>query len=202
MSAAPAVLSAVTAPPPPVQRPRVIMVATGFAAAASFMVFGGLFGMYLTRRAAAVGQGLNWIPADVDIPLTQPNIMFITLIMSTVTVQWAVSAIRNDDRPGSYLALGITLLLGFAFLNQMAYLYSVMGLDMDLGAPAILIYAITGAHVAMVIGAMIFVSLMAIRALGGSFTSRQYDGLAAAALYWHVTVFLFSFIWLIIYVTK
>lgn len=202
MSSAPATLSAVTAPPPPPQRPRMIMVATGFASVGVVMVFAGLFGIYLTQRSAAVAQGLNWIPADVTIPLTQPNMLFATLLMSSVTVQWAVKAIRNDDRPGSYLALGITLLLGFAFLNQMAYLYSIMGLDMDLGAPAILIYAISGAHIAMLIAAMVFVMLMAVRALGGSFTSRQYDGLAAAALFWHVTVFLFSFLWFVIYVTK
>ena len=202
MSSVPATLSAVTAPPPPPQRPRMIMVATGFASVASVMLFAGLFGIYLNYRSAAVAQDLNWIPADVTIPLTQPNMLFVTLLMSSVTVQWAVKAIRNDDRPGSYLALGITLLLGFAFINQMAYLYTVMGLDMDLGAPSILIYAISGAHLAMLIAAMVFVALMAVRALGGSFTSRQYDGLAAAALYWHVTVFLFSFLWLIIYVTK
>lgn len=195
-------LSAVTAPPPPAQRPRVIMVATGFASAAAFMLFAGLFGIYLTGRATAVRNGLNWVPSDINLPLTQPNVLFVTLVMSSVTIQWAVKAIRNDDRPGAYLALGITLLLGFGFANQQAYLYSVMGLDMALGRSSILIYVITGAHLAMVVIAMIYVLLMAFRALGGSFTSRQYDGLAASALFWHVTVFIFSLIWLIIYVTK
>lgn len=194
-------LTPATAPPPLPTRPRVIMVATAFGSAAAFMLFGGLFAIYLNRRAA-VASGLTWIPSDVDIPLTQPNVMFITLIMSVVTIQWAVKAIRSDDRPGSYLALGITGLLGFAYLNQMAYLYSIMGLDMALGTPAILIYAITGAHVAMVVIALVFLLLMGFRALGGSFTSRQYDGLAAAAMFWHVTVAVFALIWIIVFVTK
>jgi len=122
--------------------------------------------------------------------------------MSVVIVQWAVSAMRNDDRIGSYLALGITLLLGLAFINQTAFLYSIMKLDVASGSAAVLIYAITGAHIVMLIIALVFVGLMAVRALGGSFTSRHYDGLAAAALYWHVMVAVFAFIWMIIYVTK
>ncbi len=197
-----ATLSPVTAPPPPVQRPRVIMVATGFAAAGSLMMFAGLFGAYLTLRAATVANGATWLPKGTSIPLSQINMLFATLLMSVVIVQWAVSAMKNDDRIGSYLALGITLLLGLAFVNQTAYLYSIMKLDVASGSAAVLIYVITGAHLAMLIIALVFVGLMAVRALGGSFTSRHYDGLAAAALYWHVMVAVFAFIWIIIYVTK
>ena len=49
---------------------------------------------------------------------------------------------------------------------------------------------------------MIFTSLMAFRALGGQFSSRQSDGLSAAALFWHAQVLVFALIWITIYVTK
>jgi heme/copper-type cytochrome/quinol oxidase subunit 3 len=49
---------------------------------------------------------------------------------------------------------------------------------------------------------MVFLMLMAYRALGGQFTSRQHDGLSAAALYWHTMVGMFFLIWLGLYVTK
>ncbi len=199
-------LSPATAPPPPLQRPRVLMVATGFASAATLVLFGGLFGIYLSLRASAVAAGQVWLDVlpkgPVTLELTQANVMFVTMIMSAVTVQWAVKAIRNDDRHGSYVALGITMLLGLAFVNQMAFVYSAMKLDIATGPAAVLVYAITGAHVVMVILAVIYVLLMAFRALGGSFTSRQYDGLAAAALFWHTTVAVYALIWILIYVTK
>lgn len=197
-----AALSPVTAPPPPLQRPRVLMVATGFASAAAIIFFGGLFGIYLAMRATALDQGRPWFAPEVRFELTHANVMIVTLFMASITIQWAVSAIRTDNRQGSYLALGITLLLGLAFVNQMAYVFSVMNLDIAVGPSAVLVYAITGGHLAMVIVALIYVLLMAFRAMGGSFTSRQYDGLAAAALFWHVTVAIFGLIWIIIFVTK
>src|SRR5262245_48875581 len=112
------------APPPPVQRPRVLVVATAFAAAASAMYFVSLVGMYLARRNATLLGGNPWLPEDVVIPLTQPNIMVFTLLMSSVTMQWAVYAIKHEDRSHAYLALLITLGFGFCFIVMSAYLFT------------------------------------------------------------------------------
>ena len=54
----------------------------------------------------------------------------------------------------------------------------------------------------MMIVAMIFVALMGFRALVGQFTSRQHDGITAAAMFWHASVVVYLFIWYAIYVTK
>lgn len=188
--------------PPPLQRPRMLVVGTAFAAVAAAMAIMGMLGIYLTERAAIVSAGGTWFPDEVAIPLNQPNVMFFGLIMSSVTIQWAVSAVRNDDRVNSYLALGLTLLFGFGYVNMMAYLWSQAGLDVDANVQSVLIYGISGAHVVMAIAAMVFVALMAFRALAGGYDSRQYDGIAASALFWHVMVAVYAVIWLAIYVTK
>lgn len=196
-------LSIANAPSAPVQRPRVLVLTTGFVAAAAATYFFGLIGIYLTLRSSTVRGGSAWLPEGVEIPLTQPNVMMFTLLMSVVTVQWAVWAIKNDDRFNSYLALGVTLVLGFAFVNMAAYLYSVMGIDLASESKfGVLLYAITGSHLVMIIGAMIMVLLMAFRALGGQFTSRQHDGVSAAALLWHASVAVFFLIYLVIYIAK
>jgi cytochrome c oxidase subunit 3 len=198
-------LTVAGAPPAPVARPRVLVVASAFVAVGTVMYFLSLLGVYLTQRSQTLRGGNLWIPQEVKIPLTQPNIMMFTLIMSVVTMQWAVWAIKNDDRFNTYFALGLTLLLGFAFINMAAYLYTVMGFDISQAAAqpsAVIVYAITGSHVVATILAMVFLALMAFRALGGQFTSRQHDGISAAALFWHTTVFVFFLIYLIIYVTK
>jgi heme/copper-type cytochrome/quinol oxidase subunit 3 len=189
-------------PAPPVQRPRVLVVGTAFAAVASIMVFIGLIGIYLTARADVIAAGSRWLPEGVTIPLQQPNTMFITLIMSVVTMQWAVSAIARNDRVNAYLALALTFMLGLATIVMTTYLYSLMKLKIDSGAQGVLIYTITGAHLAMLVIGMIFIALMGLRALAGSFTARQHDGITAAALFWYAMVAVYALIWISIYVTK
>jgi len=176
-------------------------VGTTFASVAVVMLFAGMVGTYLFARAAVLSSGGSWLPDGAEIPLTQPNVMMLGLIMSSITMQWAVSAVRADDRPNTYLALGLTLVLGLAYLNMAAYLYSLMGLDIDTSESSVLIYAITGAHLVMALAAMFFAGFMAFRALAGQYTSRQHDGISAAALFWHVMVALYALIWIAIYVT-
>ena len=189
-----------TVAPAPVARPRVLMIGTALATGAVVMLFAALLAIYLGSRAAAGGTG--WIPAEIVLPLTQPNVMLLTLVMGSITIQWAAYSIGNDDRKNAYVALGLTAVIGIAYVNMAAYLYTLTGIDVDTTEVSTLIVTITGAHIAMVVGATIFAVLMVFRALGGQYTSRQHDGVSAAAFFWHATTFVFFFIWLIIYVTK
>lgn len=189
-------------PAAPLQRPRVLVVGTAYAAAASVMVFIGLLAVYLTERAAVISAGDRWLPDGSSIPLQQPNTMMITLLMSVVTVQWAVNAIARNDRVNTYIALGLTFVLGGATILMLTYLWSLMDLEVAAGSASVLIYTISAAQLFMLAIAMIFVALMAFRALGGQFASRQHDGITAAALYWHTMVAVFFVLWLVIYITK
>ena len=187
-------LAAVPAPP----RRRELLFGTAFASAGVVMVLITLIGAYLNARGAA--PVATWLAKNA-IPLTQPNMMMGTLVMSAVTMQWAVWSIDRDDRGHTYMALGLTLLLGAAYLNQVSFLYSQVKVTMaQVEGP--LFYATTGTHVAMVIGAMIFVVLMGFRALGGQFSSRQPDGIGAAAVFWHATVASFVLVWVAVYILK
>lgn len=187
-------LAAVPAPP----RRRELLFGTAFASAGVVMVLVTLIGAYLNARGAA--PVATWLAKNA-IPLTQPNMMMGTLVMSAVTMQWAVWSIDRDDRGHTYMALGLTLLLGAAYLNQVSFLYSQIKVTMaQVEGP--LFYATTGTHVAMVIGAMIFVVLMGFRALGGQFSSRQPDGIGAAAVFWHATVASFVLVWVAVYILK
>ncbi|HEY6530708.1 MAG TPA: cytochrome c oxidase subunit 3 [Acidimicrobiales bacterium] len=189
-------------PAPPVQRPRVLVVGTAFASAATVMVFIGLIAVYLSQRAAVVASGDTWLPKEITLPLQQTNPVLFTLLMSVVTMQWAVSAIARNDRINAYLALGITLVFGFSTIVMTSYLYSLMGADIDANIQSVLIYTITGLHLIVLVIAMIFVALMAFRAMAGQFTARQHDGVTAAALFWYAMVAVYALIWISIYVTK
>jgi cytochrome c oxidase subunit 3 len=184
------------------QRPRVLMVGTMFTVAAIAMVFAGLIGIYLAMRAGVVATGDTWLPKGVTIPLAQPNVNMFNLLLGAVTAQWAVYAIARDDRVNAYLALGLTLVFGLMFLITQSYLWTIMELDITGSPQAVLIYTIGGAHVAFLVGTMIYLVLMAIRALGGQFTSRQHDGISSAALSWHVMTAVYFVIWIAVYITK
>jgi cytochrome c oxidase subunit 3 len=184
-----------------VQRPRRASVAAAWVALGSAMVFAGLIGIYLQIEEETRSVGGTWLEG-VNVPLTPPNVMMLTLLMSVITIQWAHYAIVRQDRTNAYVALGLTLVFGVAFINSQAFMYSAMGLGIRENIQAVLIYTITGAHLAMLLGAMAFVAVAAFRALGGQFTPTQHDAVTAAAIYWYVMVGVFSVIWLAIYIHK
>jgi cytochrome c oxidase subunit 3 len=191
------------APVAPPARPRLLIIGTAFGSAAVFMAFAGLVGTYLALRAQTLADGHRWLPEGVVIPLTPGTMGLIIMLMTAVVVQWAVYAIGNDDRPSAYCALGLTLLLGAAYIVEIAYYYTQIGVPLDdPSGYGVLMYCITGAHLAMVGAAMIFVGLMAFRTLGGEYSGRDREGVAAAAMFWHTTVVVYAVIWYAIFVMK
>jgi len=190
------------APPPPPRRQQVLLTGTLFAAAASVMVFVALIGIYLAERADVLSSGGTWLPDGAVLPLTPANVAMATLLMSSFTVQWAVYGIDNDDRPSAYLGLGLTMILGLAFLNVTSILYQRLELVLADSVPAVLIYTITGLHMAMIVVAAGYLLVMAFKALGGQFSSGDSAGLQASAFYWHASVAVFALIWYSIYILK
>jgi heme/copper-type cytochrome/quinol oxidase subunit 3 len=161
-----------------------------------------MIGIYLARRADVLNQGETWLPDGSRIPLPQVNMMFFTLLISCVTIAWAAWALRRDDRENAYLALGLTTLMAFAYVVQATYLFTLT--NIPVAAPegqGVLFWAISGAHLVMVLGGLTFLALMTFRALSGNFR-RIPDGVTAAGAYWYITVGVYAVVWLAVYVTK
>ena len=195
---------AIGAPPvAPPARPRVLLIGTGLACAGIVMAFAGLLGLYAERRATVLRGGGAWMPKDVVIDLTPFNVAFIGLIISLVVLHWAVYAIGNDDRIRAYLALGLSALLGAAYVNSICFAYTQMGFKAaDPSGVGTLVYAITGLHLAMAGAGVVFIGLMAFRTLGGQYSGRDREGLVAVLIYWYVTVAVYAAVWFTIFVTK
>ena len=190
-----------TLTPPVLPRRRQLLFGTAFASVAVAMFLLTLVGMYLSARHAHAGQWLATGPGANVIELTQPVMQLATLLMSAVMMQWAVWAIARDERGQAYLALGITVLMGLAFLNQSSFLWEQAAVKMS-QPEGPLFYAVTGGQFAITIAAIGFVILMAFRTLGGQFSSRLPDGVSAAAMFWHVNVALYAVVWYAVYVMK
>lgn len=196
------------APIPP--RPRVLLVGTAFASGAAAAVIVGMISLYAQLRGEyleaqaqlPLADRLPWLPEDTVLPLTPGNMAFVSLLMSAVTVAWAVYALRNEDRGHAFFALALTLMFGVAFVVDTAYLWQGLSIGVAESTQAVLIYTITGAHVAMVGAGLLFLFVMAFRALGGQLTGRAAEGLWAAALFWYATIGVFAVVWYTIYITK
>ncbi len=189
-------------PPPEPARPRLLLLATSLVSVAVGMGFMGLIGHYVSERAVVIAAGERWLPDGVVIPLTQPNFMGLTLAFSVITIWWSVAAIKNDDRPNAFIAFAVTLVFGFAFLAQTAYLFTIMQLEILTSERSALIYAIIGAHMVITVIAMGFAAVMALRTLGGEYSSRDYEGVLCSALFWTMMVALYGVMWYAIYITK
>lgn len=188
-------------PAAPPARPRVLLVGTALASAAAVMAFAGLIGVYLSERAAVLAQGGSWLPEGTTLPLTPGTMAFATMLLSGVTVWWAVDAVGRNDRPSAYLALGLTIMFGVAVINATTFLYTQMELTVDTTA-GLLIYTVTGAHIAMIVAGLLYAGVMTFRTLGGEYQGKDREGLVAAALFWYATIAVHAVIWFAIYVTK
>ncbi len=192
----------VTAPPPAPRRPRVLLLGAAFGATASALTVLGLLAVYLQARSEELAAGRTALPEGVVLPLTPGNMGMVTLLMAGITMAWAVDALRNDDRPHAYVALGLTLLFGVAFINSTVYLYQQLALPPTSGPIAGLLYAVTASHLVMTVVGMLFVAVMGFQALGGQLTGRDAEGMSAAALYWYATIAVYAVLWYAVYITK
>lgn len=190
------------APAPAPRRPRVLLIGTAFGTVAAALTVVAMLAAYLQLRANRLADGVTALPDGVVLPLTPGTMGLVTLGMSLVTMAWIIHSLRNDDRTHAYLALGLTILLGVAFINSTAYLYQQLAMGFTASGTAGLLYAVTGAHLVMVFVGLVFTAVMGFQALGGQLTGRDAEGMSAAALYWYVTVAVYVAVWYGIYITK
>jgi cytochrome c oxidase subunit 3 len=125
----------------------------------------------------------------------------ILLIISSVTCQLGVWAIRRGDRKGLVRAIGVTLVLGITFLIGQAYDYSQLGFGLADGPFGSTFYTLTGFHGAHVFAGVIMLSVVLFRSMSGQFSAKHHDAVEATSLYWHfvdvVWVCLFSILYII-----
>ena len=192
-------------PAPTVRRRRTEFIGVTFAVAGVAMYFGGLIAIYLAERAAflAASPGGSWMPEGADVQLTQPTMIAWTLLISVVTMQWAVYATARDERGHSLIALSVTFLFGVAVINQVVFQFLQMGIVLDSGSnAAVLIYTISWSHVAMIVIALVYMAIGAFRNAASANTTVNSQGIASLAVFWYAIVVAYQVIWLAIFVAK
>ena len=185
-------------------RPSILLLATGLVSAAVLMGFTAMVGFYLSERAeylktAPVEE--PWLNESI-IPLTQPNFMLLTVGLSAVTALWAVYSVRNDDNANAYIAIGLTILFGLSQIAQTFFLLSLMELELASEEKAVWLYSIIGSQIALMMMAILYLALTGLRTLGGSYSSKDYEGMASATFFWIVSGLVYVLVWYVVYITK
>ncbi|TAK02766.1 MAG: heme-copper oxidase subunit III [Chloroflexota bacterium] len=175
------------------------------------MFFAGLFAAYFNTRAS----NTPWPPevcghpepgcvpfSEILNPFSLILLATAILIASSFTCQFAVWAIRRNDRTGFLRNIAVTFILGVIFLLLQAYDYSLLfdeGMTLGSGPFGTTYFTLTGFHGAHVFGGVIMLGVVLYRGLSGQFSSRHHDAVEAASLYWHfvdvVWILLFSILY-------
>ena len=127
------------------------------------------------------------------------------LLSSSVTVHFAHTAIKNQKRSGLLGWLGLTVLLGIAFLGlqveEYVHAYNELGLTLSSGIYGSTFFILTGFHGFHVTLGTLILLVQLFRAFKGHFGPHDCFGFEAASWYWHfvdvVWVCLFIFVYVL-----
>lgn len=142
-----------------------------------------------------------WPPPQIHTipPFELPLLMTMILLLSGCTVTWAHHAILEGKRLESIKALGITVVLGIAFLSFQIYEYAHAHFHFKDGIYPSAFFMATGFHGFHVFVGTVFLTVCWLRAIKGHFTPKQHFGFEAAAWYWHFVDVVWLFLFVAIY---
>ena len=170
---------------------------------------------YMNVRLSATDPWPN--PSEVfaleimgaHLPLLLIAIMTFVLITSSGTMAMAVNFAYRGDRRKTVILMGLTALLGAAFVGMQAFEWTKLiveegvrpwGNPMGAAQFGSTFFMITGFHGMHVTAGVIYLSIVARRVGRGDYEGKGYAIVEIAGLYWHfvdlVWVFIFAFFYL------
>ena len=163
------------------------------AIASMIMMFAGLTSGYIVRQAEG-----NWFVFEL------PSIFYIStifIVLSSVSMFYAMWAVKRNDIKGLRTGLFITLGLGLAFAFTQFAAWSKL-VDMGVyfvGNPSgSFLYVISGLHLAHIAAGIIYLMVVSVGAIKGKYHSGNYLPLELCSTFWHfldaLWIYLFFFL--------
>ena len=162
------------------------------------LLFGGLISTYLIYRSRfADGPA----PGDIfDIPFT--SVSSFVLLMSSLTMVLALSALQRGDYRNNRLWLLTTALLGALFIGGQVYEFTTFlreGLGYTTSPFSSAFFTLTGFHgVHVSIGIVMLMSLY-VSSMRGNLRRESAETVEIVGLYWHFVDVVWIFIFTVIY---
>ena len=165
------------------------------------LLFGGLISTFLLYRGTtADGPELHDL---YDIAFT--SISSFVLLMSSLTMVLAVSAIQRGDHRALRSWLLVTTVLGTVFISGQVYEFKEFlneGLGFTTSPASSAFYTLTGFHGAHVtIGIVMLVSTLVL-SLRGRITQQKAEAVEIVGLYWHFVDVVWILVFTIVYLIK
>lgn len=144
--------------------------------------------------------------AKLDLPNLPSGLWASTLVLlvSSGSIHWAILGLRRGDTNKLRRGIIITAILGIVFLAIQTRCWVQWSVPLAEAASKTQIryllssfYVLTGIHAAHIIGGLIPLVIVALRAKSGSYTPTYYPGVRYAAMYWHFL----DVVWITLFVT-
>ena len=164
--------------------------------ASEAVFFAAFFGVY----ASSYSEGGVWPPPNIPLPaLVVPTVGVIVLFLSGLFLTGAFLSMKRKDYPRTTLLwLIATMVAGAGFLVLLLLGYSDVGFGIKDGIYASLFYTVIGLEVAHVVGGLVMLGLVFVRALSGELALRR-DPVQSLVIYWYFVVALGIVIFLVFY---
>ena len=175
------------------------------------LFFGGLFVTYAVYRHAHP-QAFHMAAQQLDV--TVGTINTVILLISSMTIAMATTAIQKKDKRTTLILIGITLVLALVFLVNKYFewgakfdhgIWPGSPLLEELGKGDILFFALyffmTGLHALHIIIGMVLIAVIMVRVKKDKLSFDNFQLLENGGLYWHLVdliwIFLFPLFYLI-----
>jgi heme/copper-type cytochrome/quinol oxidase subunit 3 len=160
------------------------------------LFFGSLISTYLIYRGKALPDS-GPLPHDVyDIPYT--SVSSFVLLMSSLTMVLALSAIQRGDHRGLRVWLSATASLGMVFVGGQIYEFTVFveeGLKLSTSPAGSSFFVLTGFHGAHVTGGIVMLLSLVGMSLAGRIQVEDARRVEFVGLYWHFV----DIVWIVIF---
>lgn len=161
-----------------------------------------IFAIFFVSYIFYLGKSLTGpTPREV---LELPIFGTICLLSSSITVHWAVGALRKNKLRSCTLGLASTVLLGAIFLFTTAQEWYHLIHDDHLTIRTNLFgttyYSLVGLHATHVIVGLIMLTIALVVSLTGHIKEEHSEKLEVLSLYWHFVDAIWVFVFLVVYV--
>jgi len=161
-----------------------------------------IFIIFVVAYIFYIGKSLSGpLPAQV---LELPIFSTICLLSSSISVHFAVSALRKDKRSACTLWLAVTVLLGTIFLTatgmEWYHLIRYDGLTIRTNLFGTTFYSLVGLHATHVVVGLIMLIIALVVSLLGKVRETHSERLEVLSLYWHFVDAVWVVVFLVVYV--